>query len=83
MNWFSAIVVFIISWWLILLAILPIGVRGQHEDGPPKDGTEPGAPVEARFAKKALWALYGAIGVTVIAYIIGISGIIQRPDVHW
>ena len=83
MNWFSAIVVFIISWWLILLAILPIGVRGQHEDGAPTDGTDPGAPQEARFARKALWASYGALGVTGIAFLIGLSGIIQPPEVHW
>lgn len=83
MSIFSGSVIFFISWWLVLLAVLPVGVRSQYEDGAPGDGTEPAAPVHHMLPKKALWATIGAAIVTLIAFLIGISGIIQRPDVPW
>ncbi|MFV0280960.1 MAG: DUF1467 family protein, partial [Rhodoblastus sp.] len=41
-------------WWVVLFAILPLGVRSQHEneDGRPM-GTDPGAPVAPRLLMKA------------------------------
>jgi predicted secreted protein len=33
MNPFSAFVVFLIIWWVVLFMVLPIGVRGQAEEG--------------------------------------------------
>lgn len=67
----GAIVVFVISWWLSLFCVLPIGVRGQFEDdGDVVDGTDEGAPKEPMLKKKALWATFGAIGLTVIAHFI-------------
>jgi predicted secreted protein len=83
MTWFSATVIFIISWWMVFLAALPIGVRGQHEDGVPEDGTEPGAPVHHMLPKKAFWATIGAVVVTFIAFLIGLSGLIRYPEVPW
>ena len=83
MNWFSGLVIFIISWWLILLALLPVGVRGQHEDYTPTDGTDPGAPQESMMKKKAIWTTIGATIVTILAFIVGASGLIQPPDVQW
>lgn len=44
MNWFSALVVWLIIWWLVLFVILPIGIRGQAEEGDIVEGSEPGAP---------------------------------------
>ena len=41
MNWFSAFVVWLIIWWLTLFIILPIGIRGQAEEGDITEGTEP------------------------------------------
>ncbi|MAK61985.1 MAG: hypothetical protein CMK09_13510 [Ponticaulis sp.] len=83
MNWFTAGVVFIIAWWLILLALLPVGVRGQHEDYTPLDGTDPGAPQETGLKKKMIWTTCGAAAVTLVGYVIAISGIIQPPQIQW
>ena len=33
MPWALSIAVFVIIWWTLLFAILPFGVRGQHEAG--------------------------------------------------
>ena len=83
MTWFSGSVIFVIAWWMVFLAALPIGVRSQIEEGETEEGTEPGAPVHHMLPKKALWATIGAIIITFVAFLIGISGIIQRPDVPW
>jgi predicted secreted protein len=50
-----AVALFITIWVVILLTILPIGVRSQHEAGDYLQGTDPGAPVEPRLLRKALW----------------------------
>lgn len=59
-------VIFIISWWLSFFAVLPIGVRGQFEDGDVVEGTEEGAPAEPMLRKKAIWATIGAVILTTI-----------------
>lgn len=49
-----AIVVFLTMWWIVLFAILPWGVRSQHESGQWQEGTDPGAPESPRLLMKAL-----------------------------
>lgn len=49
-----AIAVYLTMWWIVLFAILPWGVRSQHESGDWQPGTDPGAPVAPRLALKAL-----------------------------
>ena len=67
MNLVGGVVIFLISWWICLFVVLPIGVRGQFEDGEIEDGTEEGAPVRHMMPKKVIWATIGAIICTVIA----------------
>ena len=70
MNLVGGIVILIISWWICLLAVLPIGVRGQFEDGEVEDGTEEGAPVSPMLTKKAIWATIGAAVCTLLAWVV-------------
>ncbi len=65
----GAIIVFSVVWWLCFLAVLPIGVKGQWEDGSTVPGTEEGAPREPMLARKALWATAGAAALTAGAAI--------------
>jgi predicted secreted protein len=58
-----AIASFFVIWWITLLAVLPWGVRSQHEGGEIEPGTDPGAPVTHRIWSKLLWT-------TVVAGII-------------
>lgn len=48
----SAFAIYIIVWWVVLFAVLPFGVRSQHEDGETVPGSDPGAPVMPRMARK-------------------------------
>ncbi|WP_428030323.1 DUF1467 family protein [Ancylobacter sp.] len=48
------IAIYFIVWWVVIFAVLPFGVRSQHEDGAIEDGTEPGAPLRPLLLRKAL-----------------------------
>ena len=66
----GAIVFFVIFWWLSFFIVLPIGVRGQFEDGEVVEGSEAGAPVDPMIRKKALWATYGGLGLTAVWFVV-------------
>lgn len=66
MNWFTGIATFLILWWLSLLVVLPLGVRGQAEADSIEPGTEPGAPVAPHMVRKVIWAT----GLAIIFFII-------------
>ncbi len=66
----SGVVVFVLAWWISFFAVLPIGVRGQFEDGEHTPGTEEGAPIKPMIWKKALWATIGATVLTSIAAVV-------------
>jgi len=66
MNPFSAFVVFLIIWWVVLFAILPIGVRGQAEEDDVARGTEPGAPTKANM----LWKVKITTIITLVLWLI-------------
>jgi predicted secreted protein len=68
MSTAGAIALYFIVWWITLFAILPIGIRSQHEDGNVTAGTEPGAPLAPMMLKKALWTSIAAVPVTALAF---------------
>ena len=63
MSWFSAAIVFVIVWWLVLFMVLPFGAA-------PPDEVEPGmassAPARPRLALKFLITTLIALAVTAL-----------------
>jgi len=51
----TGLAIYFIIWWLVLFAVLPWGVRSQHEDGNFVEGTDPGAPVVPALGRKLIW----------------------------
>jgi predicted secreted protein len=51
----TAIATYFIIWWIVLFAVLPWGIRSQHEGGAIAPGTDPGAPVIPRLTRKLIW----------------------------
>ena len=49
----TGIAIFFLIWWLALFAVLPWGIRSQHEEGEITPGTDPGAPAAAKAAAYA------------------------------
>ena len=47
--------IYFTTWWIVLFAVLPFGVKSQDETGEIVKGSEPGAPVVHGLAWKALW----------------------------
>ena len=51
MSWATGIMVYLVIWWTILFAILPLGVRRVENPG---RGEERGAPERPQLARKAI-----------------------------
>lgn len=51
----SALAIYFVVWWVVLFAVLPFGIRSQHEEGGGIEGTDPGAPIVHGMARKLLW----------------------------
>ena len=54
MTWPIGLAIYFTVWWVALFAVLPIGVRSQHEEADYAQGTDPGAPVAPMMLKKVL-----------------------------
>ena len=67
-----AVAVYFTMWWTVLFAVLPFGVKSQHEGGEIVPGSEPGAPVAPGLLRKAIWttiasaALFACLIVALI-----------------
>lgn len=53
MNWFSGIVVYLLIWWVVLFAVLPIGTQPDTE-GDPAAGGWRGAPQRPQLLRKTI-----------------------------
>ena len=60
----KAIAVFFTTWWIVLFAVLPFGVKSQRESGEVVKGTDPGAPVVTGLAWKAAWTT----GISIVLF---------------
>lgn len=65
-----AVAVFLTIWFTVLFAVLPIGVRSQHENGDITPGTDPGAPETPRLWMKAGLTTLVSIVVFVLLVIV-------------
>lgn len=74
MNPVSAVVVFIITWWLVLFMVLPFGIRRVEA---PEPGHDPGAPANPRLWRKL--AITTAITIVLFAITVAVvqSGLIS------
>ncbi len=55
MSIFTALAIYFVICWIVLFAVLPWGVRSQHEAGEMTPGTDPGAPVLTNLRRKLIW----------------------------
>lgn len=76
MNWPLLVGLFFVTWWIVWFAVLPWGVKGQHEGGVLEPGTDPGAPQRPHLAWKVLATTVISLVVVSLGYFIWIAGII-------
>lgn len=55
MNWVSFTALYFITWWTVLFAVLPFGLRTQQDDESVTLGTVPSAPRGAHMRRALLW----------------------------
>jgi predicted secreted protein len=64
--------VYLVVWWTVLLAILPLGTRSYAEMGiEVKDGGDPGAPVNPNLKRKFFTTSWISAIVVAIIWLIG------------
>ena len=81
MNWFSAIVLFAVVWFLTLFVILPIGIRTQGEDGNVAPGTPSSAPSNPEIRRKLAWTTAVATVIWAIICSVIIWGGLTIEDI--
>ncbi len=64
----TAIAIYFLVWWLTLFAVLPFGIRSQHEEET-TPGTDPGAPVLPRIASKLVWTTLVSAAIFAVMYV--------------
>jgi predicted secreted protein len=79
-----AIAIYLVLWWTVLFAVLPIGVRTQGEDGSVVPGTPESAPTAPRLIRVVVLttlisgALFGAAWAAVRYGLIDLTQLIGR-----
>jgi predicted secreted protein len=66
----TAAAIYFLIWWVVLFAVLPWGVRSQHEDGDIAAGTDPGAPAVPNLGRKLLWTTLVSLVVFAACYVV-------------
>ncbi len=78
----TALADFFLIWWVTLFAVLPWGVRSQHEGGEIVPGTDPGAPMTVRLGRKLLWTTLVSMAIFAGCYAVYAEHLV-RLDRFW
>jgi predicted secreted protein len=84
MSTTTAVATFFLIWWVVLFAVLPWGIRSQHEGGEIAPGTDPGAPTVPKLGRKLVWTtlvtsvIFAACYVAYNDNLISLSSLMAR-----
>ena len=67
MDWATGIMVYFVIWWIILFAVLPLGVRRVENPG---RGQDPGAPENPQLLRKVIITSLVAAAIWIAFYIL-------------
>ncbi|MFZ0421557.1 MAG: DUF1467 family protein [Xanthobacteraceae bacterium] len=80
----TAIATFFLIWWVTLFAVLPWGIRSQHEGQnhgqQMAPGTDPGAPMRFRIGRKLLWTTLVAAVIYAGFYLVYTKRLVSLDD---
>jgi len=76
-----AIAIYVVIWWVVLFAMLPIGVRTQAEEGQVSPGTPESAPHQPRLLPKMLATTGVASRVFAAVYAIVVHRVITLDQI--
>jgi predicted secreted protein len=77
----TMISIYLVIWWTVLFAVLPLGIRTHAEMGIDlKDGGDPGAPVNPNLKRKAITTTWVSAIVFAVLYAVLFSGLVHLPQ---
>ena len=80
MDLFMSISVYLVLWWVVFFAILPIGVQSHHEAGMDvPGGGEPGSPVDPKLLKKFITTTWVSAIVFAVIWVVYTFGLVKLP----
>jgi len=83
MGLLTSISVFLVIWWTVLFAVLPIGSRSYHEMGlKPPGGGDPGAPVNPNLKRKFFTTTWIAVVAFSVLWLIIRFHLITLPPLR-
>lgn len=77
----GGLAIYFVIWWVGLFAVLPWGVRSQHEDGEIVYGSDPGAPTKPRMLRIVIANTILASVVFAIFYFVYTRGLFSLDDI--
>ena len=77
MNIFSAIVVYVLIWWMVFFCTLPFGIKNIEK---PKGGAMPGAPVNPGLKRKLILTTAISTVIWIIVLVLITSDLISFHD---
>jgi predicted secreted protein len=72
----TALAIFFLIWWVVLFAVLPWGIRSQHEAGEIVPGTDPGAPAIPNLKRKLLWTTLVSAVIFAACYVVYVDRLV-------
>lgn len=66
----TAIVVYLIVWWMVFFCVLPLRVESQQEAGDVEPGSEPGAPADPQLKYKVKLTSTIAAGLWLVYFVV-------------
>ncbi len=75
-----SISVYLVLWWVVFFAVLPLGVRSHHEAGiDVPGGGEPGSPVDPKLGRKFITTTWITAVVFAVIWVVYTYGLIKLP----
>jgi len=81
MNWFVALILLAVVWWLVFFIVLPLRLVTQGEEGKVEPGTTGSSPASFSFRRKARITTLWALPIWAALCAISISGVITLQDI--
>jgi predicted secreted protein len=79
-GWFTAGAIYLVCWWIVLFAVLPLGMS-QADMERPTDGGQWGAPADPKLKQKFLTTTWVSAVVWLLIMVILATGLIPLPQI--
>lgn len=83
MNIVSAMVLYLVIWFMCLFIALPLRLKSQSEDGHVVPGTPASAPVDPKLKIKVKWVTAAALVIWALVVAVILSGVISIQDLDY